>query len=154
MREIPKKNYIIVLLIAIGVVLLCFGLRSMYKSSGEKTYPSVIKDIVHEIKIDDLDNYLQENPDVVLYIYDSSKKNNRDTEKSFKKLIVDNDISQYVVYVEKTDKIKDEYDLDKNSPILVAYQNGVLKEVLSKKNITGNELESFLVRNKVIEKND
>ena len=152
MREVPVKNYIIVLVMTIGVVLLCFILRSMYKSNGERVYTSSIKELVHEINYDDLDNYLQENPDVILYIYDSSKKNNRNNEKSFKKLIVDNDISQYIVYIEKNKEISDKYDLNSSSPILIAYQNNVLTEVLSKKNINGEELESFLIRNKVIEK--
>lgn len=152
MRQVPVKNYIFLGLLAVGVVAVCFIFSFLYKKKDSGIYVSIIKDVASgEIKYDDLDNYLQENPNVVLYIYDSEKKNSRDVEKNFKKLILDNDIAQYIVYVEKTEDIKKKYDLGKTSPIFIAYQEGVLKEILSKKNASYDEIESFLVRNKVIE---
>lgn len=152
MRKVPIKNYVLLGLLAVGVVIICFIFSSLYNKKNTGLYESIIKDVVSsEIKYDDLDNYLQENPNVVLYIYDSSKKNSRDVEKNFKKLILDKDISQYIVYIEKTKEVKEKYDLDKTTPIFVAYQEGVLKEILSKKNASYEEIESFLVRNKVID---
>ena len=152
MRKVPIKNYVLLGLLAVGVVIICFIFNFLYNKKNTGLYESIIKDVVSsEIKYDDLDNYLQENPNVVLYIYDSSKKNSRDVEKNFKKLILDKDISQYIVYIEKTKEVKEKYDLDKTTPIFVAYQEGVLKEILSKKNASYEEIESFLVRNKVID---
>ena len=71
--------------------------------------------------------------------------------KDTKKIILDNSIQQYVVYVEKTDEIIKKYDLNDNSPIFIAYQNGVLTEIFSKDGYSAKEIESFFVRNKVIE---
>ena len=151
MREIPVKNYFVLVSIAVAVVVISLVLRSLYiQKNGNKQYTSVVKEVVTEIKYEDLDNYLQESPTCVLFINDSSKKNKK-VQRDTKKIIVDNSIQQYVVYIEKTDNIIDKYDLNSNSPIYVAYQNGVLTEILSKDNYTSKDIESFFVRNKVIE---
>jgi len=151
MREIPVKNYFVLVSIAVAVIVISLILRGMYiKKNGNIQYTSVVKEVVTEIKYDDLDNYLQENPTCVLYI-NNSKKKNRSVQKDTKKIILDNSIQQYVVYIEKTDDIVKKYDLNINSPIFVAYQNGVLTEIFSKDSYTAKEIESFFIRNKVIE---
>ena len=152
MRTVPFKNYIVVLSMAIGVVIVCFILSSMYKSSGQKIYTSIVADkIISEIQLDDLDNFIQENPDAIIYICDSTKKKTKAIEKKFRKIIVDNNITKYVVYLEKTDDVIKKYDLSSDTPIFIAYQNGAITEILSKSNYDNKDIESFLVRNKVIE---
>lgn len=152
MRTVPFKNYIVVLSMAIGVVIVCFILSSMYKSSGQKIYTSIVADkIISEIQLDDLDNFIQENPDTIIYICDSTKKKTKAIEKKFRKIIVDNNITKYVVYLEKTDDVIKKYDLGSDTPIFIAYQNGAITEILSKSNYDNKDIESFLVRNKVIE---
>lgn len=150
MRDIPKKNYIIVGVVAVVIVIVCFVLMNMYNTNKPDLYKSVVKEIVNEIKVDDLENYLQENLNVVLYINDS-KKANQDLEKEIKNLILDHNIQQYFVYIEKTKKLKEKYDLNDNNPIFVAYQDGEISETFSAKEYTIEEIESFLVRNGVIE---
>lgn len=150
MRDVPKKNYIVLTLIALGVIVLCFVFMNMYNKNNKEIYKSAVKNIIHEIKYEDLDNYLQENPDVVLYINDSSKKNT-DVEERLKEIIVENSIQQYVVYIEKDDNIVEKWDLNSNSPIFIAYKDGKVSEILSQKKYTNNEIENFLLRNGVIE---
>ena len=152
MRDVPAKNYIVLAAIAIGVVIVSLVLRSMYKSNDIVVYSSIVKDnVISEIQFGDLDNYLQEHPDTVIYICDSTKKKTRHAEKLFRKLVVDNNITQYTVYLEKTDEVIKKYDLDSNTPIFIAYQDGKITEVLSKGNYESKDIESFLIRNKVIE---
>lgn len=150
MREVPKKNYILLALIALGVMVLCFVLMNMYNKNNKEIYIPIVKDIINEIKYEDLDNYLQENPDVVLYINDSSKKNS-EVEKSLKQIIVENNIQQYVVYIEKDKNVMEKWDLNSNSPILISYKDGKMSEILSQKKYTDDEIENFLLRNEVIE---
>ena len=151
MREIPVKNYFVLVSIAVAVVVISLALRSLYiEKNGNVQYTSVVKEVVTEIKYDDLDYYLQENPTCVLYINDSSKKN-KNIQKETKKIILENSVQQYFVYIEKTDDLVKEFDLNSNSPIFIAYQNGVRTEILSKENYSDREIESFLIRNKVIE---
>lgn len=151
MREIPSKNYIILSLMTIGVIIVCLIFNKVYKFSNNKNYSSIMRDFISEIQYEDLDNYLLENLDVVLYINDNSTKNDQNLEKELKKIITNNGISQYVVYIEKSEDIIKKYDLDSNSPIFIAYQNGIVTEILSKPYYTSEEIQKFLVRNKVID---
>ncbi len=151
MREVPAKNYLILTFLAIGVVLISLILMNMYKTNNKEVYySSVVKDVVNEIVYDDLDNYIQETPNFVLYINDSSKKNKK-IQRAVKKIIMDNDIEQYVVYIEKTDDVIKKYSLDSNTPIFVAYENGTIVEIMSKDDYSTKDIESFFIRNKVID---
>lgn len=150
MRDVPKKNYIVLTLIALGVIVLCFVFMNMYNKNNKDIYESVVKDIINEIKYEDLDNYLQENPEVVLYINDSSKKNSN-IEENLKDLIVENNIQQYVVYIEKDNSIVEKLNLNSNSPIFIAYKDGKMVEILSQKKYTNDEIKNFFLRNGVIE---
>ena len=151
MREIPAKNYVILSCLVVGVVIVSLVLSNLYRTTHKEEYTPIIKDVITEIRYEDLDNYLQENLDVVLYINDSSVKGDRKFEKKVKKMITNNGISRYFVYIEKNENIIDKYKLNSNTPIFIAYQNGVITEVLNKKNCTINEVEEFLIRNKVID---
>lgn len=151
MREIPAKNYGILSCLVVGVVIVSLVLSNLYRTTHKEEYTPIIKDVITEIRYEDLDNYLQENLDVVLYINDSSVKGDRKFEKKVKKMITNNGISRYFVYIEKNENIIDKYKLNSNTPIFIAYQNGVITEVLNKKNCTINEVEEFLIRNKVID---
>lgn len=150
MRDVPKKNYIVLTLIALGVIVLCFVFMNMYNKNNKDIYESVVKDIINEIKYEDLDNYLQENPEVVLYINDSSKKNSN-IEENLKDLIVENNIQQYVVYIERDNSIVEKLNLNSNSPIFIAYKDGKMVEILSQKKYTNDEIKNFFLRNGVIE---
>jgi len=151
MREIPAKNYGILSCLVVGVVIVSLVLSNLYRTTHKEEYTPIIKDVITEIRYEDLDNYLQENLDVVLYINDSSVKGDRKFEKKVKKMITNNGISRYFVYIEKNENIIDKYKLNSNTPIFIAYQNGVITEVLNKKNCAINEVEEFLIRNKVID---
>ena len=152
MREVPAKNYVILALMVVGVVAVSFILRSMYKSNDNVVYSSIVKDkVISEIQVDDLDNFIQENPDTVIYICDSTNKKTKKAEKKFRKIIIENNITQYVVYLEKTEDVKKKFDLGSDTPIFVAYQNGRITEIMSKGNYESKDIESFLTRNKVIE---
>ena len=151
MREVPTKNYIILSCLAVGVIVISLILSNVYRTTHKEDYTPIIKEVITEIKYDDLDNYLQENLDVVLYINDSSVKSNRKLEKKVKKIITDNGISRYFVYIEKDKELIEKYKLGSNTPIFIAYQNGIITEVLNKKNCTIEDVEEFLILNKVID---
>lgn len=151
MREIPRKNYIYLGLLTIIVILICFLLMNAYNKNSNKIYESVVKEVVSEIKYDDLENYLQENPDVVIYIYDNTKKVNSVLEKDIKELLTKYHVQQYFVYMEKSELLARDYDLNSNNPIFIAYKDGKVSEILSKKEYKIKDIRNFLIRNEVIE---
>lgn len=151
MREIPKKNYLILFIIAIVVVIATGILMNIYNANHEVVYESKIKTIVTEIKYEDLSNYLIENPNVVVYVNNSHKDNNK-LESDIYKLIADKNIQQYMIYMERNKDIVDKYKLPKNNPLFIAFKDGKKVEIFSEKEYTIEGIESFLVRNEVIEK--
>lgn len=150
MREIPKKNYLFVLIMAVVVVIITFVLMNLYDANKKEAYSSYVKEIVHEIMLDDLDNYLQEHPDAILYI-NTNDEANKKLEKEIKNLIARHNIQQYFVYIENNKDITKKYKLKDNNPIFIAYKDGKALETFSQDKYTIKEIESFLVRNGVIE---
>ncbi len=150
MREIPKKNYLFVLIMAVVVVIITFVLMNLYNANKKEVYSSYVKEIVHEIMLDDLDNYLQEHPDAILYI-NTNDETNKKLEKEIKNLIARHNIQQYFVYIENNKDITKKYKLKDNNPVFIAYKDGKVLETFSQDKYTIKEIESFLVRNGVIE---
>ena len=150
MREIPKKNYLFVLIMAVVVVIITFILMNLYNANKKEAYSSYVKEIVHEIMLDDLDNYLQEHPDAILYI-NTNDETNKKLEKEIKNLIARHNIQQYFVYIENNKDITKKYKLKDNNPVFIAYKDGKVLETFSQDKYTIKEIESFLVRNGVIE---
>lgn len=150
MREIPKKNYLFVLIMAVVVVIITFVLMNLYNANKKEVYSSYVKEIVHEIMLDDLDNYLQEHPDAILYI-NTNDEANKKLEKEIKNLIARHNIQQYFVYIENNKDITKKYKLKDNNPVFIAYKDGKVLETFSQDKYTIKEIESFLVRNGVIE---
>ena len=150
MREIPRKNYLYLALMTVGVVVIVFVLINMYKVHNKQVYDSRVKDVISEIKLDSLDDYIIDNPNVVIYINDSDK-NHKKLEKEIRELITENNARDYIVYLERTDDVVKKYDLDNNIPIFIAYKDGKVAEILSKPSYDIETIESFLIRNGAIE---
>lgn len=150
MCEIPKKNYLFVLIMAVVVVIITFVLMNLYNANKKEVYSSYVKEIAHEIMLDDLDNYLQEHPDAILYI-NTNDEANKKLEKEIKNLIARHNIQQYFVYIENNKDITKKYKLKDNNPVFIAYKDGKVLETFSQDKYTIKEIESFLVRNGVIE---
>ena len=150
MREIPRKNYLYLALMTVGVVVIVFVLINMYKVHNKQVYDSRVKDVISEIKLDSLDDYIIDNPNVVIYINDSDK-NHKKLEKEIRELITEKNARDYIVYLERTDDVVKKYDLDNNIPIFIAYKDGKVAEILSKPSYDIETIESFLIRNGAIE---
>ena len=168
-REIPKKNYFILLVIIAAVVGLCFYLTSWYKTIEEyyKTN-SVISEVLPEIETETFSSFLLDNPDIVVYISSSSDSDVKTFERQFKKLIVEYSLNSNIIY----------FDIDKDTningletlvnsymskslkkvtniptPNLIRFENGEIVDILYVKtpNINKNDAIKFLERNEVIE---
>lgn len=100
MRIIPKKNYIILLLVVVVTVLGTFYTRNKYlakvayeNSSNERMT------FVSEIKEKELDNYLMENRDVVIYMASSSDETVFKFEKELRNYVNDEQLGKDVIYI-------------------------------------------------------
>lgn len=144
-REIPVKNYIIVLAIFIvSFILIILGAK-WYKNYREYqlTIP-VISGYINEVSDEEIENYLLENRDTMLYIGASDDNNCRSLEKDLKNFIKKYNLRDQIVYID-LNKIsdKDEFVSKFNSkyatnkkinkyPAFAIIQNGQIIDVVSK----------------------
>lgn len=102
-REIPKKNYVIVVIMAIVVIALVFYLAKLYTNATLNKNSSVISNYLSNVTLEGMDNYLLENPDIIVYWADREDLTNEKFEKQLKKYIVKNNLQKYFVFVDIKD---------------------------------------------------
>ncbi len=134
MREVPKKNYIIMLIIILSIIIVTIFLSNQYNTRFKRT--SVLYNYLSEIKKKDLDSYLIEKPDIIIY---ASNKYNNSFELQEEKImqeIMDNNIYDYFVYLNLEDKklnifneLNKKYNgnLKNQLPVLIIFENGEIK---------------------------
>lgn len=108
LRIIPKKNYIIfgiVILVSLLIIYYFYMWVSAYKDAKENV--SVLDNYMNVINYNELDNYIVENPDSVIYVsvVDDTQINKFD--KKLANSIKNNDFNKDVLYMNITETIKD-----------------------------------------------
>ena len=161
MKEIPRKNYIILGVILLLTVLLAFYVRDWYITSMEYySSNSVIKNEVREINENEIGSYTIESQKFILYVSSGVNSDIKNFEKEFRKIIerIDNEDILYlnldnVDVTNFNDNLKDNFALnnrvasqitDSPSSIYI-FQDGKIVGVLSDANTYSNSnIEAFL----------
>lgn len=155
-RKIPTKNYIILSVLCIGVVLICLYINSWYQMSEEAKMPKgIMIGFLPEVKLEEMDNYLRENPNVILYTSSSTDDSIKRYEKNFHDAIVKKSTANNFVYLDtsvidqntlsNTLKSKTSTTIKKNidyslSPNVYVFKEGKIEAVLySKKQALGSK---------------
>lgn len=97
MRQIPLKNYLILFLIYLLVILFSFGLRNWYLKNYVNS--SHINEAISEIKIEEFESYIQENPDIIIY-FSNSKNVDLNLEQKMINYIIKKNLTNNIVYVD------------------------------------------------------
>lgn len=165
-RNIPKKNYFIVLLMTFFVVCLTFYFAEWYKIIREQyENNSIIIDAISKIEEESISSYLLDNPNTVIYIASSNDKSIKKYESQMKKYINENGLNDEIVYFD-TCNLDETYIneiflkyLDSSlkrlknisSPNILYFENGKITDVLNfkRKTITKNDSIDFLERENV-----
>lgn len=143
MEQKKKKiNYIILAVIIVAVIFACAYSIRLYKIHKENDLNiAILNEYLNEIKINELNDYLVENPDVFIYACFSDSQKCRDFELEFRNYTVQYSLREHILYLNlKT--IKDEYKDDyegkikeyfrelniENIPAVLIYSNGKLSK--------------------------
>lgn len=104
LRNIPTKNYVIVGVIFIAVIVLAFFLRDWYISyqEYEKTIP-ILNNVVSEVRYHEIDNYIGDNQSAIIYMGVADDEDCRNLEGGLKKLIEKRHLKNKIVYFNITD---------------------------------------------------
>ena len=107
-KEIPLKNYIllsIVLILTIVVVIYFFLWKNTYEKSKLQT--PILDDYLLVINYNELNNYLVENKDAIIYVSKLNDDSIRLFENKFKNIINKNNLNNKILYLDLTEELKE-----------------------------------------------
>ena len=108
LREIPIKNYVIlsvIILISLLIVMYFNTWFTLYNK--EKNNTRILDDYLTVINYNEIDNYLVENPDSIIYVSIRNDDRVRNFERELKSSIKNNKISKKMLYMDITDQLND-----------------------------------------------
>ena len=130
-KEIPLKNYIllsIVLILTIVVVIYFFLWKNTYEKSKLQT--PILDDYLLVINYNELNNYLVENKDAIIYVSKLNNENIRLFENKFKNIINKNNLNNKILYLDLTEELK---------------ENNIVKEINKKCGKEMTEIPSIII---------
>ena len=161
LREIPKKNYFIVLVVSILVVVLTLYVRSFYFSYVAYNSDSSIfvSKSINQINFDDIDYAVNETTDSVLFISYNGEKSISNMERKLYREIEKKNLNDRIIYLNVTDYLENNKYLEmlrskypsiavdiNKAPMFIFIKDGECVEVIdsSKELITYKTLNTLL----------
>lgn len=156
-KEISFKNYIILAVILIFTILLVvylFNWQSIYQKN--KLQKPILDKYLMVINYNELDDYLVENKEAIVYVSVLNDEKIRMFENKFKNLIIKNDLNNKVLYLNLTNEsveINKKYLSNLSEvPTLIIFDEGKVVESYSIKdnNYDIKAFEKFLKKEEII----
>ena len=148
-KDIPKKDYFILGIILIISCILVYYINAWYSLyQYEKRGNSPITTYMEIINYNEVENYIAENSDAIIYVSKSNnlkiRKFEEDNEKLFKKL----ELNYNILYMDAKDVNKDlkiKYNVNEY-PTILFFKNKRLvnKYVLELDNINYNDIKNII----------
>lgn len=168
-RKIPTKNYIILGVVILVTILLLYYLYmwvDVYKES--KINIPIMDKYMVVINYNELDNYIVENPNSIVYVSVLEDENIREFEKQLKNKYKDKEIENEVLYMNITEELKDKdikkemknkYSLNSlnmtDVPCVLVFNKGILTSIYS---VSDNDYDvdklAVYINNIVLESDD
>ena len=135
-KPVPLKNYVYLFCILLGSLLLLFYIYTWYETYNEnKLYTSIMNKYLTVINYNELDNYITETPNAILYVSVLGDKKINRFEEQFKNNISNSNLRNNILYLDITNEEKEEamkkLNIDTNLPYLVVYTNGKITDTYS-----------------------
>lgn len=158
LRVIPKKNYIILgVVIIVTLFILYYFLMWIDVYNETKLNKPILDKYMEVINYNELSDYLVENPNTIIYVSVLEDKEIREFEKKVKVLFKKHEIDKEILYMDITTdlnnkEIKNEminkynfgnYNIT-NVPLVIVFENGIVKNIFSAFNNEYN-IDSFKI---------
>ena len=102
-RIIPLKNYFILSIIIVITLLICAYFSSWYKTNEEANMKKgIMSEKLMQINLEELDNYILENPHKIIYLSSSVDDSLKSYENKIYKYISDNNLEGSFIYIDTT----------------------------------------------------
>lgn len=158
-KKIPIKNYFIVVLLIILTVSLTFYLMMTYNNKDNKSLS-----FVSQVKENELDSYITERQEVIIYMSSSNNKDTKGFENELKKYTEDKNLKDLYVYLDLNDVSSNFYNefyvkylnesytgtFEIKEPTIVIIRNGKIDSYLNNINDV-DQVKEFFEKNEVLE---
>lgn len=145
-RKIPTRNYVILICMFLLVFAFIYYLYSWYVVyiDYQKDIP-VIGDMLPQINTEEMNHYVQDSSETIVYLCTASDTECRNFERNLKKLIEEKSLEDKIAYVNLngmdkrafTDDFNNQYSYKKqlknNYPAFVAFSGGEVVDILQGK---------------------
>lgn len=142
LRVIPNRNYIILgIVLAVTFLLLYYFYMWVDVYNESKINRPILDRYMDVINYNELDNYLVENPDCIIYVSVLENMEIREFEKDFKVSFKNNELDKDILYMDVTNDINDKilrnelhdkYSVESNNmPYVIVFEDGVKKSLYS-----------------------
>lgn len=154
------KNYFILLVVFVVCIAFVFYLKEQYEvyEKYKKEIP-VIGDTLSNITREDVEHYVVDNSNVILYLCTASDESCRSFEKSFKRYVEKKELTDEIVYLNLSDADNNDFvnyfnerfnyktKLKGIYPAFVVFSDGNVEAILQstkKKSLTISKVQTFL----------
>ncbi len=152
-KQIPLKNYIILLLIILVSILILFYMYRWYETYKQtKSNISIMNDYLTVINYNELDDYIIENKNAIIYVSALGNEQTTKFESSFKNIVLDNGLNKSMLYLDITNEDQEalfsKLKIDKNLPYIIVYTDGKITATysISKNNYNPKKVIKYLNR--------
>lgn len=133
LKEIPIKNYVYLFLILLGSILLLIYIYTWYDTYSEnKLNTSIMNEYLTVINYNELNNYIIENKDAIIYVSILGNEDINRFERKFKNEILENNLKNSILYLDLTNEDLNSttkaLQIEQDFPYLVVYTNGQITD--------------------------
>lgn len=135
-KKVPTKNYIYlgtILLVSILILFYAYRWYETYKES--KLNIGIMNDYLTVINYNELNDYIIENKNAVIYVSILGDEKINKFETSFKNTIMDNNLRNSILYLDVTNEnisnVKNQLEINTDLPCIVVYTNGKITDTYS-----------------------
>lgn len=153
LRNVPVKNYIYLFIILLGSILFLIYIYTWYDAYNQnKLNTSIMNEYLTVINYNELDNYISENQNAVIYVSILGNEEINRFEKKLKNMVVDNNLRNSILYLDLTNEERNKaikkLNIDEKFPYLVVYTNGKITDTYSivENNYSTKKMEKYLNR--------
>lgn len=156
LRVVPVKNYVILFGVMIGSFLLLYYFYKWFDTYEEsKLNMRILDSYMQVINHNEIDDYVTENPDTVIYVSILQDKEIREFEKLVKQKYRDKLIEKEILYLDMTNVSEKDMVMLKNKyyynnlsigdmPCLLVFNDGIVNAIYSVESNNYN-IDSFLM---------
>lgn len=129
MKEYTKKVILLVAILVVTIVVLVVALKLHDKKMDDLLSESEIKDYLTEIKYEEIENHIIEQPTSIIYVSNSSEDTTRKFDEIFIPVIKKYNLENEVIYI-NINGVTIMDPVYQNAPELVFYKNGEISDMI------------------------